>query len=147
MKRTMMLLALLLPLIAQAGDLWVTAMVGSKHYADSSKYNEQNFGLGLEYHVNEDWSLVGGAYKNSLSKESHYLGAAYTPLHVTDSIKVGIVAGVIDGYKFNHGGPAPLLAGTIMVKLTDRVGFNLIFTPTVKNTNQGAVALQLKLKF
>ena len=147
MKKATLLIALLCPVLATAGELWGTMMVGSKHLNTDRTYNERNFGLGLEYRLSDDWALVAGRYKNSVYGHSTYLGAAYTPLALSPWLRAGIVAGAVNGYEVNDGNFIPLAGGTLTFRVNDHVGFNLIISPTVKDKHPAVIALQLKARF
>jgi hypothetical protein len=65
-------------------QLWLTFSLTSRHFHAERSYNESNPGAGLELKVGR-WSIVFGAYKNSLSvgnlfRRTMYGGIEYKPL-------------------------------------------------------------------
>ena len=69
---------------AVRSQLWLTFSLASRHVNPGKKYNEHNPGVGLELRLGR-WSIVFGAYKNSLSvngdfKRTVYGGIEFKPL-------------------------------------------------------------------
>lgn len=131
-----------------AGDFYGVANLASYHvktakYKDVN-YNEKTFGFGLEY-VGEKYSYQIGRFKNSVFHTSHYIAAAYTPIHFSEKLRLGAMLGIVDGYpKHNNGGISPL-AG-LLLQFNAPIGFNvLLIPPTAKNAT--TFDFQIKVRF
>ena len=114
---------LILPLSAQAGEFVLEVHVASKHFISApeslGEFNEQNYGLGLQYQINDKWRVSGGAYENSFMSHSYECGtvngigvcswepetqiskyvSAGRSFYQGDGYELGIEAGVADGYE------------------------------------------------
>jgi hypothetical protein len=126
-------------------DTWAVASVASYHTDRDAHYNERNGGLGIEHDIADNARLIAGFYRNSLYRESMYLGATFTPLHVTDHIRVGVIAAFVTGYNINDGNAVPMAALLVQVE-GERVGINLGAIPR-SVASPGLVGLQIKVKF
>lgn len=113
---------------ATAGDLSVTLPIGCKHFKksyDTTDYNEQNFGLGLEY---EKFGVL--AYDNSYNKLSV---AAYYNAELTlvdNALSVGARVGAITGYENVTGYKVTPIAQPYMSIMFDDHKFNVGVLPT-----------------
>jgi hypothetical protein len=74
------------------GQTSVVMTIGSRHL-DGGNYCETNPGFGVEH----NW-MVGGFYKNSLCRNSVYLGLRYVPLQY-GKWRGGLVALGVSGYE------------------------------------------------
>ena len=83
---------------AKADSLQIT--IGSKHWnKDQSKtYQEVNPGLFYGRDINKNWSLIAGAYRNTLNAGTVAAGAEYK-IGVTNNLSIGAQAGLGTGYK------------------------------------------------
>lgn len=126
-------------------SLWLSVGGVSHHFQDNGR-NERHPGLGLEARVSEDFSLMGGFHKNSLNLRTRYLAANYTPLHI-GPVRLGVSAGVMDGYPLKHeGGLFPAVLPMASVDI-GRVGVNFMVIPTIRSQHvEGAACLQLRFK-
>lgn len=128
------------------GQFWVNLGGMSQHFENASRFNQQNFGFGIEYQVDPRRYLVLGGYHNSVRKETRYVGGAWMPLAV-GPVKLGVIAGVADGYpKMRNGGFFPIALPVVSVE-TKHVGANFVIMPSVADKVSGCVALQLKYRF
>lgn len=126
------------------GDMWFVANTMSHHLSEQ-KFNEKNYGLGLEYHFTDDVFVMAGKYKNSVDKKSAYALGAWTPLRF-GRVGIGIAAGAVNGYPaLNNGKVAPIAAGIIRVE-DKHLGLNVIAVPKFKES-PATIGLQLKWKF
>ena len=121
---------------------WVTASVRSKHLMEG-KYNEANYGLGIEYHVPEtDWAVVTGFFQNSNNEIAAYGGAVYSPLKLDLGIanaSLGVMGALFWGY-----GSTPVPAVALVGSLERKgYGLNLLYFPP-KDEGNGLLALQVK---
>lgn len=138
----LMALAVALGIAADArADTWISATTVSYHLDRSQHFNETNPGLGIEHGITENTAVVAGFYRNSISRESVYAGAAWTPLRA-GYLRAGFVAGGITGYKIS---PAPMLVPAAMLE-GKRFGANLLFVPHVMKDVPATFALQIKVK-
>lgn len=113
----------------------------SKHlsgeYMDKARgYNEDNYGVGFR----SETGYTIGIYKNSIHKDSVYIGREfqwklYGPLHA------GVVVGAVSGY----GDVMPILLPELIIK-TKIVEVGMTIIPRVPHVD-AAIALQLRLRF
>lgn len=134
-----------LPRAAVAAETWVTVGIASYHFDRSAGYNERNIGVGIEHDFNSDHAVSAGAYRNSINRVSRYALYRWTPIHV-GHVRIGVLAGAVDGYHRNGGGIAPAFAPTLTLD-TRPIGISLIVIPGVSNDVSTAVGLQAKLRF
>lgn len=146
MKYVVAVLLMLLSLSANAkpGDLWLDASVTSYHFS-GKKYNEHNYGFGLEYDYTDTIKLAGGYYQNSLWKQSRYIGGMYLPIEKW-GLKFGVDAAMITGYAANPGRYIPVVAPTVVYENSHGFGLNMVFMPPVTKKVTGAIGLQLKVE-
>lgn len=121
----MLSLTLLSPVAAQT----TTIGMHTWSYHDHGVFNNENFGLYIEHQ-----GLTGGFYKNSLNKDSGYVG--YTlqwPLPANPLIhSVALMGGVVSGYRTRNYPHDYSLMGAFSMKhdFTERQGFRLSVLPT-----------------
>lgn len=129
----------------KASKLWVTPGAVSYHFNRDKEYNERNFGFGIEYSLNKNWSVLAGQYQNSIGGVSKYGLVGYTPWHPNRYISVGALAGAVTGY---HTNKSAMLAVLPLVAVNFRhVGVNISFIPPVSKKVGGAVGVQFKFRF
>lgn len=125
--------------------LWVNTGGVSKHFQDNGR-NEVHPGLGLEYRINSDTSVMLGYHKNSLSLRSRYASVQYQPLHL-GSIKIGVSAGALDGYPLKRNGGAFFAAIPMATWEGKRFGVNIGVIPDIPSQHiDGAVVVQFKVR-
>ena len=124
--------------------VWLNLGALSVHSAPG--YNDVNPGFGLEVRTSDTWAFTAGELKNSQRRRSRYLAAEFTPLQA-GPVRLGLVAGAIDGYRLRDGKPLPLLAP--MAQITwGHVALAALFIPQVQHyTDSSALALILKVGF
>jgi len=118
---------------------WLTVTTASHHF-DRNDYEEQNWGLGLEHSLSEQWRVTAGIYRNSFSKTSIYVGGVYSPFAFGPAA-VGVMGGLFTGYGDHL---QPVLAPVLSLE-GRRLGANLLYVPPYGD-HRGLVALQLKWK-
>lgn len=109
--------------------------------------NQDNPGLGIEYHCTSNSGFAAGFYKNSYSRESFYATATYTPLHIAlpagFSMAAGGLAGVISGYTRSEAPDRPLMAAALVeIRSQQGYGINLVAVPNA-GQSAGFIGLQL----
>jgi hypothetical protein len=126
-----------------ASELWVNTGGVSRHFEDNGR-NEVHPGLGIEYRLNSDTSVMLGYHKNSLNLRTQYASVQYQPLHL-GPLKIGVSAGVMSGYPLKRDGgffPAVLPMITYESK-TFGVNFGII--PNIPSQKvEGAFVAQIK---
>lgn len=137
---------LIISVNASAGELWLTSGEWSRHTSDTNcpwpgatcepRYRQNNSGIGLQYDIDSDRSLVIGYYHNSIHRETVYAGGTYTPYHVM-GFDLGAVGFIATGY--NEKFPFVPLAALAATTKYERVGINIVWLPSV------VVAVQLKV--
>ncbi|MBI1892068.1 MAG: hypothetical protein HYS18_15590 [Burkholderiales bacterium] len=127
-------------------QFWMNFGGMSQHFKNANKFNQQNAGFGIEYALDKERSLVIGEYYNSVRGDTRYLGAAWKPLQF-GPIKIGALAGMVDGYpKMRGGGFFPVVLPLLAFE-TRYVGLNLTVMPSIPGQVSGCVALQLKYRY
>lgn len=124
--------------IAHADGLYGTITTVSRHFPDRN-FNQVNPGLGLEYDVG-NWGVALGDYKNSYSKQTVYLVASYTPIHMGD-FAFGAFGGPATGYN------VPVVGGLLVAYRHANYGFNLMVIPPAAKDGSTVLGLQLVFKF
>jgi hypothetical protein len=129
-----------------ASRLWVNAGFYSAHFDTDKGLRNANPGLGLEYKVDERWSVTAGRFINSNDVNSNYVGAYYQPWQL-GPLKLGVVGGAFNGYPnaFN-GGWFPALIPTATYE-SGHWGLNVALVPPLKDRLYGALSFQLKFRF
>lgn len=117
----------------------------SYHFERAKKYNEQNFGLGLEHRLSENWRAGAGWYRNSFYRTSWYAGATYAPLAI-GPVRLGMSLGVVTGYYKDPDRVLPMVVPTLSVE-GGGWGANMVVMPPSKQTGGGGIAMQLKRAF
>ena len=129
----------------EANRLWLNAGFYSAHFDTDKGLRNANPGLGFEYRLNNDWSATAGRFINSDSAHSSYVGAYYQPWTVS-GVKLGVVAGVFNGYpKAFNGGWFPAVLPVASWE-GERFGLNVALVPPLKDRLYGAVSFQLKVR-
>jgi hypothetical protein len=129
---------------ASTQAIWVNLGGISWHDDRRKGYNENNGGLGLEYPLQADIALMGGAFHNSVHKTSGYVAIKWQPLTLGDW-KLGLSTGVMNGYPGIHRGGAFLAALPMASYEGSRFGVNLALVPYVDRA-EGALAIQFKFR-
>lgn len=125
-------------------ELWINVGGFSRHFARNKGYNESNFGLGVEYRVNPDVSVMAGSYYNSIRRTTTYATANWQPYHLGD-FKIGASVGIMDGYPSIARGGTFFVAVPMVSYEGRRFGANMGVIPNTGNID-GAVILQLKFR-
>ncbi|HYP69824.1 MAG TPA: hypothetical protein VEP93_03020 [Variovorax sp.] len=126
--------------------LWINPGFYSAHFDRDKSLEDQNWGLGVEYVLNDQWSLTAGAFRNSDRERSHYVGAYFMPFE-WQGLKFGAAAGAFDGYpNYKDGGWFPALIPTVAYE-SSYWGLNVGFIPSYKDRLHGAITFQLKVRF
>lgn len=150
MTKTIVLLAAICaccsaaPAKSAEGDFYGIATLHSLHQNREAKYNEKNYGIGLEYHVSKDFRLILGEYKNSFENKSEYFGIGYFPFHRGD-FSAGIVAIGLNGYDFEALKKFGFVAAPVVSYEKEKLLLNFVFVPPIHN--DGVIAAQVGFKF
>jgi len=144
----------------QARDFWsrvtLEVPVFTRHTPHDSWFNDNNFGLLADVAVNEDWSLVGGGYKNSFNRNTAVAGVSWQPASVRVGkarVRVGVLAAIDlnGGYKgYNSVDP---FIGAFNVRLMaadqdaggalSRMGALITVIPAAEKEGSAAINLAL----
>lgn len=127
-----------------AENTWLQINGASYHFDRSRHFNERNYGLGLMYRISPDKAVAVGQYENSIGHRSHYAYLDYEPLKM-GPVRAGVLAGVVDGYYFNKGGPIPMAAPTASIE-GKHVGVSVFYIPPMPQISS-VIALQARIKF
>jgi hypothetical protein len=131
---------------ADVGKAWFNAGFYSHHFNRDKGLADGNPGLGIEWPLDETYSLTAGLFRNSDRERSHYVGLYVMPVEF-QGVKLGAVVGAFDGYpRSNNGGWFPALIPTAAIE-GKNWGLNIAIVPTIRNRLYGAVSFQLKYRF
>lgn len=152
---------------AHAGEFFGVVTVGSRHLGDTHgyRYNEKNYGLGIEYQGESyrSWldlesacGVSGGFYENSYRRTTVY-GLAfcgYTVYSVPDvRVRLGSSLGLASGYRLPGGNlphigafvPVVNIVGELMFPKPG-IGSNLVYVPKGCSDCNAVIGLQLKFE-
>jgi hypothetical protein len=124
--------------------LWIN-LGGFTHHANQSKdYNENNLGLGLEYRVHPDATLMVGMFANSVRQNTNYVAVNWQPGALGDW-KLGAAIGLMNGYPGIARGGSFVAVVPMASYEGQHFGLNVGLIPTVGRVD-GALVLQLKFR-
>jgi hypothetical protein len=126
------------------GNLWLNIGALSTHLNESQNYNGNNWGVGLEYGLTPDVSLMGGRFNNSVHRNSNYAAIGWQPWR-WGAWKIGAALGVMDGYPAVDNGNSFFAALPLASYEGKRFGVNLAVIPSLPNID-GALVVQLKMR-
>jgi len=129
---------------ADKRELWINVGGFSSHINPGKNYNETNVGLGVEYRASPEVSYMAGSYYNSVRNTTTYAAVNWQPLSL-GAWKLGVAAGVMDGYPGIVRGGTFFAALPLMTYEGTRFGVNLGIIPSMANVN-GAVIAQFKFR-
>jgi len=147
--KKLLLASLLLSTLTGAGaaETWGSLTLTSYHVNPSQKFNQRNYGAGLEIHP-DSTEYVGmfGAYRNSVERTSAYALAGWTPI-TFGIVKIGITGGLITGYPgLNNGHVAPAAGGLIRIE-GKTVGANIMIIPPGIKEDKSPLTFGLQIKY
>lgn len=126
-------------------SLWVNTGGFSKHFDDNGR-NETNLGLGVEYRLRDDVSVMTGFHTNSLNLRTRYAAVNYQPFEI-GPFKIGASIGVMDGYPLKNEGKMFFAALPMVTYEGKFVGVNLGVIPNIPSQHvEGAFVAQIKFK-
>lgn len=150
MKKLLLALAVIVATLTQAhafervdpGQAVLSGFV-SKHLTDNylnkatgQGYNENNYGIG--YRSETGYTI--GIYKNSIRKDSVYVGREFQ-WQVAGPVHVGLMVGAVSGYQ----NVMPIVLPELILK--NKIGeLAMTIIPNVTHVD-AAVALQLRIRF
>jgi len=125
--------------------VWLNAGFYTLHLDHDKGLRSANPGLGIEWTLNETYSLTAGGFKNSDHQHSNYLGMYVMPWK-WHMFKLGAVVGIFDGYpNANQGGLFPALIPMVSIE-GKRWGLNTAVIPSVQDSLYGGISFQVKYK-
>ncbi len=120
-------------------QVWANPGFLTYHFNRDVGMRGLNWGLGLEADVRDDLSLLGGTYLNSDYARSHYAALGWQPL-AWHAIKIGVMAGAVNGYPGDHnGGWVPAALPWVSLR-GERVGLNLSYAPNSRGVHRALIA-------
>lgn len=130
-----------------AGPRWALHLGGISYHSNREReYNERNPGLGIEYRINNEWSLASGFYKNSFSRTTYYAYANWTPINL-GPVWFGLAGGAVTGYKnLNDGGVAPALVPSAEWRY-GRFAAMVNYIPKLEKGGSDVVGVVFKVRF
>ena len=145
--------ALIVPIAASATPTWTLDLnLASWHTERWARHelNQRNPGAGITAHINSNWSVSGGFYRNSYRRTSTYLLANWTPLHASLpagwSVAAGATAGLDSGYRSNELATQPWVAAALL-RLRSPAGWsvNLTAVPNAAGRRSGFIGAQVSM--
>ncbi len=126
-------------------ELWLNPGFYSYHFQKDRNLNDNTAGFGAEYRFSEASALTGGFYHNSNWHTSHYAGYYWRPL-AAGPVRFGAIVGAADGYPgTRHGNWFPVVLPTLGLEY-GRIGLNVFYIPSYRNSINGSITFQLKLR-
>lgn len=126
--------------------VWLNPGFYSAHFDSNKGLRNANPGLGIEYAIDETYTLTAGRFLNSDNAHSNYLGTYYQAWR-WGNFKWGVVGGVFNGYpKAFDGGWFPAVL-PVMSWESQHLGMNVMLVPPLKDRLYGAVSFQVKYRF
>lgn len=132
------------PASAAEGDIYIVGTLKSYHENRKHNYNENNYGIGIQYGLSEDWRLVLGEYKNSFDNKSKYYGAMWLPFH-RNAFNAGLLLVNVNGYDGDSLSKYTPVAVPVVTWEKDRFLVNVVFVPPVQKA--GIIAVQVGVSF
>jgi hypothetical protein len=132
------------PADAFKSELWVNVGGFSSHFNPGKSYNESNTGFGIEYRTSPHISYMAGSYYNSVRHTTTYAAVNWQPYSLGD-FKVGVAAGVMDGYPGMERGGTFFAALPLVTYEGKLFGVNFGIIPDMPKVN-GAVIAQFKFR-
>jgi hypothetical protein len=152
MKRTLLAIALLAPLIAFAQPRAI-AMLGA-HHADEytncrgtvAELNSATPGLGIGYDINRSSMVAAGIWRTSQDNWAPFAFADWRPLR-SGNVSAGLFAGVSGGYCMYENRLGPFAGLTARVDI-ERAALHLLYVPSFgSEKNTAAVGLAVSHQF
>ena len=169
MKRNMLAAILLTAsnsAISAEGDLWLNIHIASKHSGDyyfdqrvdwegmgepnneiaKRPYNEQNYGLGFIYEVEDFLDSRAGFFKNSVHETSIYGGGS---LHTsnTNLVSVGVMLGIVSGYEAAGGQTLMPIALPYIGINSKHVRAELTYLPAISDKMNSVVSFSMSVTY
>lgn len=124
-------------------DYYLVSGFVSKHGKDGHTYRENNYGIGVEQRQ-AGYSNHVGYYRNSVDRDSFYVGRSFRYQLGDSAVSVGVFAGLVTGYRF---AVTPFLAPVVEIQVSKRWAVNVVALPPVPSVTPYVVAAQLKYRF
>lgn len=142
---TLALLAVLWGARADAGELFLEAGGVSYHTDRSAGHQERNPAAGLRWQWSDEWGVQAVRYRNSLHGLSTVVAARWTPIQFAGG-RVGVLAGMVDGYATRDGNFVPVVVPTIGWQ-AGPVAVSLLAWPSIEKRGvSGGAALAVSLR-
>ena len=128
-----------------SASTWAVASVGSVHIKPDRDYNTHNFGIGIE-RTDGAMSYAVGFFRNSMNRNSGFGMVGYAPLQF-GLVRLGVEAGLINGYPEYHGGRIGP-AAACLARIEGRyVGANVHYIPRIPGKTPETIGVQIKARF
>ena len=132
---------------AANAETWYVSTLASYHYNTEKKYEQQNYGVGIEHRLTEHFGIVAGGYRNSNRRDSLYLGVAWAPIQLYGPLRLGVAGMVVSGYETAKNTELLKAAFPFYSVEYKGYGINIPIIPPVSGTTPGVVGLQVKVRF
>lgn len=143
---SLLLLSASAPVLADK-PLYLNLGGTSYHINSPYSYNEINPGLAVEIDVPGDRRFIAGAYRNSQSapgdtKTSRIVAMEQIVYRPSQHIGMGLIAGVVDGYRYKEGGLLPMVA--ISTRLdAGAYALRIMYTPGIAAVTPAVISMQV----
>jgi len=131
--------------LTESQRAWVTPGAISYHTDRAARYNERNTGFGVEYEASDKLAYMVGQYHNSIRNTTQYAMVQYTPVMLSERVRLGVMAGAVNGYSIRDGGWFPMALPVATVEYR-HFGVNLSAAPVIPGGGL-VVAAQFKFRF
>jgi len=132
------------PANSVASKIYISPWMQSWHFDQEAGFNNENYGLGFQIDLEDAHSLNIGAFKNSEYHWSRYVSRTWYPLELK-KIKVGILAGIFDGYEKESNGGWFLAMMPVFTLSREGYAVNVTAVPSYEDRIRGAIVLQVLL--
>lgn len=153
MKHILFVPLVLCSLATQAGQLSLLVNGKAYHLDRQEKYNENNWGLGLQYDFNTkgDWVpfITASGFLDSYKNPSYYAGGgAYKRFQINDTFHVDLGAVAFFMTRENFNNDQPFFGALPVLSVgTTRVAVNMTYIPKVDPKMVPLLFFQLKVGF
>ncbi len=127
-----------------ADALWLNVGALTYHPNRDKGYNENNSGLGVEYRLRPNTSVMLGTFKNSVHRDTNYAAVNWQPIAL-GNWKLGLAVGVMNGYPGVENGGYFAAALPMASYEGKRFGVNFSVIPSLPQVD-AALVLQVKFR-
>ena len=140
MKHFIVTLILILVTSVTTADTYLDIHGVSKHLNTTTKYNENNTGIGITHDLNENTYISIGGYRNSMDKHSNYILYGYRLLN-TKYFDINLQDGLVTGYT-----NIPIPAFLPIISIGDKYKLNIGTIPAINGITPAVIFFNTSIK-